>query len=165
MKTCRPYTVYCIKVFGCLSLEDLDGGCGNTPHLSPCLHLSFILTPFHGPAQCCVCQFASQTYGNWASPADTRLSSLLQPARGWEYTLSSSLDGPTGDSSQHNSHWGHITGPLVQLFHLEHMPLAWPWFIQPIPFVTTSFLSEIILSDYNVSAQKSIGLVQKSLPL
>lgn len=101
----------------------------------------------------------SHQYGNWAR-SDDRLSSPLRPARRWEYTLSSSLDCLTGDGPRHNLHRGHITGPLVQLFHLQCVPLTCPWFIQPVPFPPATFLSEIILSDYNVSTQKSIGLVQ-----
>lgn len=99
-----------------------------TPNLSlTCFSWSpFCLLPCScslGPTQCWVCYCESHQYGDSAR-SDDRLSTLLQPARGWEYMLSSSLDCMTGDSPQHNPHRGHITGPLVQLFHLQCMPLA-----------------------------------------
>lgn len=49
------------------------------------------------------------------------------------------IPGLTCDSPQRNPHRGHITGPLVQLFHLQCMYLACPWFIKPIPFSPSNF--------------------------
>lgn len=88
--------------------------------------------PLPSSKTCCVCPCVSHQCGNWAR-SDDRPSSPLPPARGWEYTLSSSQGCLAGDSPQSNPHRGHITGPLVQLFHLRRMPLACPWFIQPCP--------------------------------
>lgn len=98
----------------------------------PC---SYPLRPAQWWACQCICPISMGTQP-WLT---TGCPPPFQPAREWEYMLSSPQDCLGGDSPRHNPHRGHITGPLVQLFHLQCVPVADLSSIQHISFCPCNF--------------------------